>query len=118
MAVVDSNGLVGKWTVTDALTRDGSAASSLTTTYVFHADNTGEFEANGQKLYDFKWMPASNEVSITFEGEGPEANQPWVAKLKWSLNDDKTVLTLIPSAGKDPRSFVYSLGPGVYRKKG
>ena len=50
-------------------------------------------------------------------GQGPDADQPWTAKLGWSLNDNRSVLTLVPVTGKDARSFVYSLGPGVYHRK-
>jgi hypothetical protein len=114
----DPKDLVGTWTVTDSLSKDGGPTSSMTTSYVFRADNTGEFDANGTKLYDFHWTATADEISVDFDGEGPDANQPWNAKLKWSLNEDKSVLTMVPSSGKDPRSFVYSLGPGVYHRKG
>ena len=113
----DSRDLVGSWEVTDSLASDGAPSSSMTTAYVFRSDNTGEFDANGKKLYDFKWKPAGEDISVDFDGAGPDSTQPWTAKLKWSLNDDRTVLTLVPTTGKDPRSFVYSLGPGVYHKK-
>ena len=113
-----SKDIVGSWTVTDNLTRAGVPASPMSSTYVFRADNTGEFDATGKKLYDFKWSPVGDDIALDLEGEGPDADQPWTARLKWSLNADKTVLTLVPSQGKDPRSFVYSLGPGVYHKKG
>ena len=114
----DTKDLEGTWTVTDSLSKDGGPTSTMTSAYIFRSDNTGEFDANGTKLYDFHWTPSGDEISVDFDGEGPDANQPWNAKLKWSLNDDRTVLTLVPSSGKDPRSFVYSLGPGVYHRKG
>lgn len=117
-AAPDAKELAGTWTVTDSLSKDGGPTSSMTTSYVFRADNTGEFDGNGTKLYDFHWTATGDEISIDFDGEGPDASQPWNAKLKWSLNEDKTVLTMVPSSGKDPRSFVYSLGPGVYHRKG
>ena len=114
----DSKNLLGTWTVTDSLSKDGAPTSSMTSAYGFRSDNTGEYDANGTKLYDFHWTAAGDEISVDFDGEGPDAGQPWNAKLKWSLNGDKSVLTLVPSTGKDPRSFVYSLGPGVYHHKG
>jgi len=110
--------LVGTWTATDSLSKDAGKGSALTTEYVFRSDSSGEYDANGTKLYEFHYTASADEISVDFDGEGPEANQPWNAKLKWSLNDDKSVLTLVPSTGKDPRSFVYSLGPGVYHRKG
>ena len=113
----DSRDLVGTWVVTDTLAGDSGAGSSVTSSYTFHGDNTGEFDSSGKKLYDFRWKPSGDELSIDFDGEGPDANQPWNAKLKWSLNDDRSVLTLLPSSGKDARAFVYSLGPGVYHHK-
>lgn len=116
--VPDAKDLAGTWAVTDSLIKDGGITRNMTSAYVFRSDNTGEFDANGTKLYDFRWTPVGEELSIDYDGEGPDANQPWNAKLKWSLNDDKTVLTLVPSSGKDPRSFIYSLGPGVYDRKG
>jgi hypothetical protein len=113
----DSRDLVGSWSVTDSLASDSAAASTVISTYVFHGDGTGEFDSNGRKLYDFHWKPYGEDISVDFEGEGPDPNQPWNAKLGWSLNDDHTVLTLIPTSGKDARGFVYSLGPGVYHRK-
>jgi hypothetical protein len=113
----DSRDLVGSWSVTDSLPSDGAATSSVTMTYAFHGDGTGEFDANSRKLYDFHWKPAGDDISVDYDGVGPDPNQPWNAKLKWSLNDDHTVLTLIPTEGKDARGFVYSLGPGVYHRK-
>jgi len=113
-----SRDLEGFWTTTDTLPGESGAGSSMISTYVFNSDNTGEFDSNGRKLYDFRWKPEGDDLVIDFEGEGPDPNQPWSVKMKWSLNSDKSVLTLVPSNGKDPRNFVYSLsGPGVYRRK-
>jgi hypothetical protein len=113
----DPRDLVGTWTVTDQIGGADSGSSTMTTSYTLRSDNTGEYDSNGKKLYELKWKPDGDDLSLDFDGTGPDANQPWSAKLKWSLNDDKSVLTLVPEEGKDPRSFVYSLGPGVYRKK-
>ena len=109
--------LAGTWTVTDSLPKNGGAASSMTSAYVFRADHTGEYDANGTKLYDIHWNPNGDEIALEIDGDGPDANQQWTATLKWTLNADKSVLTLIPLTGKDPRSYIYSLGPGVYQKK-
>jgi hypothetical protein len=115
---VDSRDLEGFWSTTDTLPGETGATSSVTSTYVFNSDKTGEFDSNGRKLYDFRWKPDGDDLAIDFEGEGPDPNQPWSVKLKWSLNGDKSVLTLVPSNGKDPRNFVYSIsGPGVYHRK-
>ena len=114
--IVDSRDLLGTWNVTDRLPSDVGAANTVRSTYVFNSDNTGEFDSDGKKLYDFRWKPAGDDIAVDYDGEGPDPNQPWSVKLKWSLNDDRTVLTLVPMNGKDPRGFVYSLGPGVYRK--
>ncbi len=113
----DAKDLDGTWSATDNVTADGSAASSLTTAYVFRGDGTGEFDSNGKKLYDLRWTATADEISIDFDGEGPDSGQPWSVKMKWSINDDRTMLTLVPLTGKDPRSYVYSLGPGVYHRK-
>jgi hypothetical protein len=115
-APADSRDIVGAWTVTDSVPSGKEATSTMTSSYVFRADNSGEYDANGKKLYDFHWSPAGDSISLDFDGVGPDPNQSWNVKLNWSLNDDHDVLTLVPIGGKDPRSFVYSLGPGVYHK--
>lgn len=116
-SAANSRDLVGAWSVTDSLPSGSSPSSSVTTSYTFNADNTGQFAANGKKLYDFRWKPSGEDIVIDFEGEGPDPNAPWSVKLNWSLNEDRTLLTLVPVNGKDARSFVYSLGPAVYHRQ-
>jgi len=105
--------LAGTWASTDTVAGGGKMNSA----YIFRADNTGEYDANGQKLYDLKWQASGDELSLDFDGQGPDLNQAWNAGFRWSLNDDRSVLTLVPTSGRDPRSYVYSLGPGVYHRK-
>jgi hypothetical protein len=113
----DTRDLVGSWMVTENLVAAGVSTSTVTSTYTFRGDGTGEYDANGKKLYDFKWKPAGDDIAVEFDATGPDPSLPWTVKMKWSLNDDRSVLTLVPTDGKDPRAFVYSLGPGVYHRK-
>lgn len=109
-------GLAGTWEITDELHPTGSKASKVTSQYVFDPNGTGEFDTNGKKMYDLQWEDAGDYLAITFiTDEGGADN--WKVKLKYSLNADKSLLTLAPEGKKDPRGEMYNVGPGVFHRK-
>ena len=83
--------------------------------YIFNADGSGAFETNGQKMYDLTWEAEDgNVLAITY---ALDQGQPWKVKLRWSVNTNHTLLTLVPQGDKDARGQIYGTGPGVYHKK-
>lgn len=109
--------LTGIWETTDKISSEGASGPTVTSAYQFKDNKTGVFESGGKKLYDFRWKPVGDDIEIVYDGEGPEPGKPWAATLRWTLNADRTVLTLIPGSGKDARAFLYSLSAGVYHKR-
>ena len=109
--------IIATWEISDKLTANGSTGT-VTSAYAFHEDETGEFSSNGRKLYDFRWVKKGEDILLQYDGDAPDGSSSWEVKLTWSLNDDHSLLTLIPHGGKDARALLYGSGPGVYRKKG
>ncbi len=109
--------IMATWEISDKLTANGSTGT-VTSAYAFHEDETGEFSSNGRKLYDFRWVKRGEDILLKYDGDAPDGSSSWEVKLTWSLNDDHSLLTLIPHGGKDARATLYGSGPGVYRKKG
>ncbi len=109
--------IMATWEISDKLASNGSSGT-VTSTYTFRDDETGEFSSNGRKLYDFRWVKKGEDILLQYDGDAPDGSSSWEVKLTWSLNDDRSLLTLIPHGGKDARALLYGSGPGVYRKKG
>ena len=108
--------IMGTWEVSDKLV-SGGKSSAVVSGYLFKEDETGEFSSDGKKLYDFRWFKEGDGLRLQFDGDAPEGSNSWEVKMKWSLNADRSLLTLIPHGGKDPRAVLYGSGPGVFHKK-
>lgn len=111
-----SKSLTGAWEVTDELHPLGSKATTVTSRYEFEEGGSGEFDTNGKKLYSIHWEDAGEYLLITFVTD-LEGEQNLKVKMNYSLNPDGTLLTMIPTGKKDPRSELYGVTMGVYHRK-
>ena len=109
--------IYGTWEISDKL-QVGDKSGTVVSSYLFKEDETGEFAADGKKIYAFRWLKDGDDIRLQIDGDAPEGSSSWEVKMTWSLNADHTLLTLIPHGGKDPRATLYGSGPGVFRKKG
>ncbi len=116
-SAADAQGFLGHWEVTDEIQPGEGAPTKITSGYVFNADGTGEFDTNGKKMYGLHWKTSPDFLTVVYDNEQAPQGDTGAVHLRWSVNADKTLLTLVPENGKDARASLYSVGPGVYHKK-
>jgi hypothetical protein len=116
-AVADGQAFLGRWEITDEIQAGDGLPAKIQSAYVFRVDGTGEFDTNGKKMYDFRWLTSGDFLTLTYDNEQAPQGADGAIRMRWSVTPDKTLLTLVPENGKDARATLYSVGPGVYHKK-
>ncbi len=115
--VVDNQGFLGHWEISDEVPIGDGTAAKITSGYVFNPDGTGEFDANGKKMYGLRWTISGDFLTVIYDNDQAPQGDSGGVRLRWSVNTEKTLLTLAPENGKDARASLYAAGPGVYHKK-